>query len=75
MSSLEAAREQLWSDIRQLKRRKSLPAIREARQMLRDWMKQHPDDHSSQDAGEELWMMEEALEILEAEKVAAPVAA
>ena len=75
MLSFEASREQLWSDIRQLKCRRTLPAIREARQMLRDWMKQHPDDYSSQDAGGELWMMEEALEIIEAEKAAEPVAA
>ena len=33
-------------------------------------MKHHPDDHSSQGAGEKLWMMEEALEIIEAEKAA-----
>ncbi len=74
MQNFEAAREQLWSDIHQLQRQKTLPAIREARQMLRDWMKQHPDDYSSQDAGEGLWMMEEALELLEAEKAARPVA-
>ncbi len=71
----EASKEQLWLSIRQLKRQKTLPAIRQARQMLRDWLKQHPDDHSSRDAGEELWMMEEALEVLAAEKAAEPVAA
>lgn len=69
------SKEQLWLSIRQLKRQKTLPAIRQARQMLRDWMKEHPDDHSSQDAGGELWMMEEALEIIEAEKAAEPIAA
>ena len=74
MSEFEATREEFWLSIRQLKRQKTLLAIRQARQMLRDWMRQHPDDHSSQDAGEELWMMEEALEILEAENVAEPVA-
>ena len=68
MSDFDVAREPLWLSIRQLKRQKTLPAIRQARQMLRDWMKEHPDDHSRQDAGEELWMMEEALEIIEAEK-------
>ncbi len=66
----EASKKQLWLSIRQLKRQKTLPAIRQAQQMLRDWMKEHPDDYSSQDAGGELWMMEEALEIIEAEKAA-----
>ncbi len=69
------ARERLWLGIHQLKRKKTLPAIREARQMLRDWMKQHPDDYYSQDAGESLEMMEEALEIIEAEKSAELLAA
>ena len=73
--SFEEAREQLWDAIHALKRKKTLAAAREARQLLRDWMKQHPNDYSSQDAGEELAMMEDALEIIEAEKAAAPVAA
>ena len=75
MSKFEVSKEQLWSDIRRLKRQKTLPAIREARQMLRDWMKEHPDDYSSQDAGESLAMMEEALEIIAAEKAAELIAA
>ena len=75
MATFEMSREQLWSDIRHLKRKKTLPDIREARQMLRDWMKEHPDDYSSQDAGEELWMMEEALEFLAAEKATDLIAA
>lgn len=74
MQDFEALREQLWVSIRQLQRQKTLPAIRQARQMLRDWLKQHPDNYSSRDAGEELWMMEEALEILEAENASGPVA-
>jgi phage shock protein A len=75
MSNFDVSKEQLWSNIRQLKRQKTLPALREARQMLRDWMKQHPEDYSSQDAGESLAMMEEALEIIEAEKAAELIAA
>jgi len=75
MQDFEAAREQLWESIRRLKRQKTLPAIRQARQMLREWLQQHPGDHSSRDAGEELWMMEEALEVLEAEKATYPVVA
>ena len=75
MSATDNAREELWASIRQLKRQRTLPAIREARQMLRGWLARHPDDHSSQDAGEELWMMEEALELLEAEKAAGLIAA
>ena len=71
----EAARECLWDAIHALKRKKTLHAMREARQLLRDWMKQHPDDYYSQDAGESLAMLEDALEILEAEKLAQPVAA
>ena len=65
----------LWLTIRRLKHQKTLPAIRQARQILLDWLQQHPGDHSSRDAGEELWMMEEALEVLEAEKAIYPVAA
>lgn len=61
--------------IRQLQRQKTLPAIRQARQLIRDWMKQHPNDHYTQDAGGGVAMMEEALEIIEAEKAAPLVAA
>jgi hypothetical protein len=75
MQDFEASREQLWIAIRQLQRQKTLPAIRQARLLLREWMKQHPDDYYTQDAGESLAMMEEALEIIEAEKSAEPVAA
>ena len=67
-------RKNLWIAIRQLKQQKTLTAVREARQMLRDWMKQHPDDYYSQDAGESLAMMEEALIIIDAEKAAAKAA-
>lgn len=75
MQNINEEKEQLWATIRQLKRQRCLPAIREARQMLRSWMAEHPDDYSSQDAGEELAMMEGALEIIEAEKAAEAVAA
>jgi len=73
--SFEDARECLWEAIHALKRKKTLAAVREARQLLRDWMGQHPGDYYSQDAGESLAMMEDALEIIEAEKAAQPVAA
>lgn len=69
-----ASKEELWISIRLLKRQKTLTAIREARQLLRDWMRQHPEDVSSQDAGEELAMMEDALETLAAQKAAELVA-
>lgn len=68
-------KERLWTEIRRLKRQRRLPAIRQARQLLRVWMTEHPEDYSSQDAGEELAMLEGALEILEAETAAHPVAA
>ena len=73
--SFEEAREYFWKTIHVLKRKKTLSAVHEARQMLRDWMRQYPDDYYSQDAGESLAMMEDALGILEAEKSAQPVAA
>jgi hypothetical protein len=75
MQSFEEEKEHLWITIRQLKSRHHLPAIRQARQLLRDWLRDHPEDLASRDAGEELAMMEEALTLLEAEKAAEPVAA
>ncbi len=68
-------REKLWDAIDTLTRRKTLPALREARQMLRDWMGRHPDDIASADSGEELAMLEEALEIIAKEQASEPVAA
>ncbi len=67
--------EKMWERIRPLKRQRSLPAIRQARQILRDWMLAHPDDIASADAGEELAMLEEALEIIIREEASEPVAA
>ncbi|MBV9851188.1 MAG: hypothetical protein JO250_16080 [Armatimonadetes bacterium] len=75
MEATEMLRRELWQSIRQLKRQRTLPAIRQARQMLRDWMQQHPDDVASQDAGEELAMMEDALEVIQKEHASQPVAA
>ena len=75
MQEFEASREQLWLSIRHLQRQKTLPAIRQARRLLREWMALHPDDHYSQEAGEGVAMMEEALEIIEAEKAAELIAA
>ena len=75
LMQIEEEKEHLWIAIRHLKRQRCLSAIREARQMLRDWIKQHPDDYYSQDAEESLTMLEDALEIIEAEKAAVPVAA
>ena len=44
--------------------------MREASQLLREWIDKHPDDHYSRDGAEEVAMMEGALEILGAEKAA-----
>ncbi len=67
-------RDQLWIDIHCLQRMKMLSAVREARQMLRVWMSQHAEEYYSQDAGESLAMMEDALVIIQAEKEAAKAA-
>ena len=75
MENFAASREQLWLSVRRLQNQKTLPAIRQARQLIRDWMAQYPDDYYTQDAGEGVAMMEEALEIMEAEKAAEPIAA
>lgn len=74
-TEFEDQRDHLWQKIDQLMAMKQLREVRQARQMLRDWMKQHPGDYYSQDGGEELAMMEGALEIIEAQKLAEPVAA
>ena len=73
MEDFKAERNLLWNTIHKLKRRKTLHAMREARQLLRNWMIEHPDDHYSQDAGESLAMLEDALEYIEAEKSVQPV--
>ena len=75
MDDFEARRDQLWDTIDRMMSTRKLSEVRRARQMLRDWMGQHPNDYYSQDGGEEVAMMEEALEIMEAEKAAEPVAA
>ncbi len=75
MKDYTIEREELWVRIRRLKRQKRLPAIRQARHLLRQWMDQHPDDIVSADSGEELAMMEEALEIIAKEQALEPVAA
>lgn len=67
--------DELWADLWRLKRQKTLPAIRQARQMLREWLLRHPEDVSSRDAGEELAMLEEALEIIAQKQTTEPVAA
>lgn len=74
-TEFEDQRDHLWQKIDQLMARKQLREVRQARQMLRDWMRQYPDDYYSQDGGEELAMMEGALEIVEAQQLAEPVAA
>lgn len=74
-TEFEDQRDHLWQKIDQLMAMKQLREVRQARQMLRDWMRQHPDDYYSQDGGEELAIMEGALEIIEAQKLAEPVAA
>ena len=47
-------REKLWSAIDQLEGQRCLPAIRQARQMLVPWLRQHPDDYASLDVKHEL---------------------
>ena len=75
MQDFETQRQHPWEDIDALLSLRKLSAAREASQLLREWLGRHPDDHYSREGGEELWMMEEALEILEAEKASHPVAA
>ena len=75
ITEFEEQRDQLWQTLDNLMATKRLSQVRIARQLLRDWMGQHPDDYYSQDAGESLAMLEDALEFLEAEKAAGPVAA
>ena len=74
MDNFETRRDQLWDSIDRMMSARKLSEVRRARQMLRDWMTQHPDDYYTQDGGEEVAMMEEALEIIEAEKAAPLVA-
>ena len=71
----EQQRDHLWQTLDDLMATKRLSPVKQARQLLRDWMKLHPDDYYSQDAGESLAMLEDALEFLEAEKAGQPVAA
>ena len=73
-TDFEAERDQLWQTIDSLMAARQLAPLQQARQLLGDWLRQHPDDYYSQDGGEELAMMEEALTLLEAEKVSEPVA-
>ena len=74
MDNFETRRDQLWDSIDRMMSARKLSEVRRARQMLRDWMAQHPDDYYTLDGGEEVAMMEEALEIIEAEKAAPLVA-
>lgn len=75
MDDFESRRDQLWHEIDRMMSTRKLSEVRRARQTLRDWMAQYPDDYYTQDGGEEVAMMEEALEIIEAQKAAHPVAA
>ena len=72
MPEYEAERQRLWEEIDVLLNLKELPAARKARQLLREWLAKHPDDYYSQDGGEEVAMMEGALEIIEAERATRP---
>ena len=74
MDNFETRRDQLWDSIDRMMSTRKLSEVRRARQMLWDWMAQHPDDYYTLDGGEEVAMMEEALEIIEAEKAAPLVA-
>ncbi len=75
MDDFEVRRDQLWETIDRMMSTRKLSEVRHARQMLRDWMVQYPDDYYTQDGGEEVAMMEEALKNIETEKVAEPIAA
>lgn len=75
MPDFETQRQQLWGEIDALLSLRRLSAAREASQLLRGWLRNHPDDSYSREGGEEVAMMEEALEIIEAEKAAEAVAA
>jgi len=75
MDEFEARRDQLWDAVDGMMSTRKLSEVRRARQMLRDWMAQHPDDYYTQDGGEEVAMMEQALESIEAEEAAPLVAA
>lgn len=73
-ADFEQQRDQLWQTLDNLMAARQLMQVKQARRLLRDWMKQHPEDHYSQDAGESLAMLEDALEHIEAEATQ-PVAA
>ena len=73
-TKFEDQRDRLWSAIEQLERQRCLPAIREARQLVIAWLKQHPHDYASIDVNQELMRMEGAMEIIEEEKAAHLVA-
>jgi len=75
MSEFETQRQHLWENIDALLSLRKLSAAREASQLLRGWLRNHPDDPYSREGGEEVAMMEEALGIIEAEKAAEAVAA
>ena len=66
-TEFEDQRRQLWQTIDSLTAAKQLRQVQQARQLLRQWMRQHPGDYYSQDGGEELAMMEDALMLIEAE--------
>lgn len=68
-------KEQLWQTIDSLMATRQLGQVRQARQMLLVWLKQHPDDYASLDVNQDLVRMEGTLEIIEAQKLVEPVAA
>lgn len=41
---------------------RSLPDVREARQVLRDWIKSHPEDEGMRDGFEQLSLMQDIAE-------------
>ena len=71
----EDQQDELWRAIDELTATRQLNQVKQARGLLLTWMLQHPGDYYSQDAGGSLAMLEDALEIIEAEKAKSEQAA
>ncbi len=74
-SDFYAQRAQLWDAIHLLLGQAELVTARQARQMLQEWLRLHPDDGYSREAGGIITSMEQALPVPLAGKAAEPVAA
>ena len=51
---------------------RSLPDVREAQQVLRDWIKAHPEDEGMRDGFEQLSLMQDIAEEEQAQRNAHP---